>query len=225
MTTIAQQQHVERLLLDIADIDRRAAAAAEGLDEETFLRPRPPERPGQPPGWSIGQLLEHLCVANDSYLERIRALVRPDAPRAAPGATWKPTLLGGLLIRSLAGERPLPAPRIWRVGPRVRPDVVAEFMRRERELVDLLRAGAELDWRRLRTSSPVSPLIRLDLGDCYTILVVHARRHVGQMERLRARLERDARAADAPTSDAPTSDARTTRPSSRETETSPPPAA
>jgi hypothetical protein len=50
-----------------------------------------------------------------------------------------------------------------------------------------VRRAATLDWRRTRTTSPISPLIRLNLGDCFTILVVHAQRHLGQIDRLRGR--------------------------------------
>jgi hypothetical protein len=34
-------------------------------------------------------------------------------------------------------------------------------------------------------SSPVSPLIRLNLGDAFRVLVVHCHRHLGQVERTR----------------------------------------
>jgi hypothetical protein len=33
-------------------------------------------------------------------------------------------------------------------------------------------------------SSPVMPLLRMNLGDALTLLVVHAERHAGQIERV-----------------------------------------
>ena len=48
-----------------------------------------------------------------------------------------------------------------------------------------LRAAAGLDWRAVRLSSPVSRFIRLNLGDAFVILVVHAQRHLGQITRIR----------------------------------------
>jgi hypothetical protein len=38
-----------------------------------------------------------------------------------------------------------------------------------------------------RLSSPASRLIRMNLGDAFRILVVHGRRHLGQIERVLAR--------------------------------------
>jgi hypothetical protein len=62
---------------------------------------------------------------------------------------------------------------------------VNAFIQRQATLTYLLRASAALHWNRVRTTSPVNPLIRLNLGDAFQILIVHAQRHVGQMAQLR----------------------------------------
>ena len=51
-------------------------------------------------------------------------------------------------------------------------------------MVALARDSAGIDWRRTRLASPASPLIRLNLGDAFLVLAVHARRHLGQVERV-----------------------------------------
>ena len=52
-------------------------------------------------------------------------------------------------------------------------------------LDQLLDDATGFDWRRLRMSSPVVSLpIRFNLGDVFSILVVHAERHARQMERV-----------------------------------------
>lgn len=155
-------------------------AALEGMSEES-LGWTPPDG-----GWSVGQVLEHLCLAHDSYAERVRALVARGEPVAPPAAEWKPTLIGGMLVRSFRSPRRLPAPRIYRVGPLTRPRVTAELRARQRDLDVLLAAAAPLHWVRLHTSSPVSSLVRVNLGDCFRILVEHAARHMHQIARVRA---------------------------------------
>jgi hypothetical protein len=50
----------------------------------------------------------------------------------------------------------------------------------------LIERARPLEWRRLRIASPLSRLIRLNLGDCFMVGVAHARRHLGQIERIRA---------------------------------------
>jgi uncharacterized damage-inducible protein DinB len=183
-TAINQREHLDQLLRDSAEIDARAEALAARLGPGQ-LNWSPPEG-----GWGVGQVFEHLCVANDSYLERFEAiLARPDAPRATEASAWRPSVMGGMLARALSprSTRKTRAPKRYRVGGTPRPNVVGEFLRRQRDLEAYMRRAAPLDWRRTRTTSPISPLIRLNLGDCFTILVVHAQRHMGQIERLLGR--------------------------------------
>lgn len=179
---VEQERHRAALRTQIQDTARRVRALAGRMDDSR-LHWYPPGG-----GWSMGQVLEHLCVSDEDYLVRLRDLVaRPDAPRAAPGAEWRPSLMGRFLVSSLERPRKLPAPRRWIPPLMPRPDVLEAYLARQDELLGLLDRGGALDWRRVRTSSPVSPLIRLNLGDCFTLLAVHGRRHLGQMERLAAR--------------------------------------
>lgn len=181
-TRLLQEEHASRLLRDAAAVDERLGALDGSLDAPR-LAAREPRG-----GWTVGQVLEHLCIAHDSYLVRIRPLVaRGEAPRAARDARWRPTFMGGLLIRSLdprTGHRRLPAPRSYRPPAEPRPAVLPELLRRQGELRMLIAAGARLEWQSVRLRSPISPLIRLNLGDAYTILVVHAQRHLAQVERI-----------------------------------------
>jgi hypothetical protein len=51
-----------------------------------------------------------------------------------------------------------------------------------------MEEAASLDWRGLRIPPPVVPallqtVLRINLGDVFTIAVVHVKRHTGQIER------------------------------------------
>jgi hypothetical protein len=135
-------------------------------------------------GWSVGQVLEHLVVANGLYLELCEALVARGTP--VPGAAWKPTLLGGLLARTMAPEakRKLPAPKVFRPGPAARADVLAAFTAMQERLATLIDRAATLDWRRLKGPSPVTSLVRVNLGDAFQVLVNHNNRHLNQARRI-----------------------------------------
>lgn len=148
------------------------------------LRWRPPDG-----GWSIAEVLEHLCIAYDAYIPLLRESIdSPNARRADEDAPWSATLAGGMLVRSFASDRRLPAPKIFRPGPEPRPDVLDEFLARERELGERLTSARTVDLRGVKMSSPVSRLVRINVGDALGILVQHARRHLGQMVRVRARV-------------------------------------
>jgi len=64
--------------------------------------------------------------------------------------------------------------------------VLEAFLHGRRELVELVDVAAGVDLRRGGLSSPVSRLIRLNLADCFAIIIVHEQGHLGQLERIRA---------------------------------------
>ena len=176
---IPQHELATTLVRDMHAIDARADAVARAAGSAAFAR-KPVSG-----GWSAAQIFEHLCVANDSYLVVIRKLLTGPAPNVAanPRAmVWRPSLVGGILARSMVSPRKLPAPKQWQPAPEPRDNVIAEFLARQREIVQLIERSAPYEWRRVRLASPVSAFIRMNLGDAFTIMVRHAERHLGQIE-------------------------------------------
>ena len=140
-------------------------------------------------GWGIAQVLEHLVVAADSYLDVMRpAITKAPKTSSAAESEWRGKLGGRLLVWSLRNPRKLPAPKVYQVGPVARANVFAEFLSRQSAVGDLFQATREVEWRRVTLLSPVSSLLRLNLGDAFGILVSHTTRHLGQMERIRGRV-------------------------------------
>ena len=157
----------------------RIRAAVSSIAPEVLLRTPPAG------GWSIGEVLEHLIISADSYLDALRRTTRENAgSRADVTATWKPSIMGGMLTESLRNPRRLPAPGIYKPGPTPRAGVLDEFLRRQEEVSRLIVDAGNLDWRRVRMRSPVLPIIRMNLGDALTVPVVHAERHAAQIERV-----------------------------------------
>ena len=158
----------------------RIASLTRPLDPERLVR-RPPNG-----GWSVGHVLEHLCVTSELYEPPIRTQLRsarPDA--AAPLRPWKPTLVGRFTVNMF--ERPVRMRAPKRMVPAVAPrgGVVESFLAHQRTVAQLIDDASGFDWRRLRMSSPVVSLpVRFNLGDVFSILVVHAERHARQMERV-----------------------------------------
>jgi hypothetical protein len=91
-----------------------------------------------------------------------------------------------MMVKSFLSDRKLPAPKIFRPPPQARPAVLTEFVNRERDLLRRIEAARRIDLRRTKIPSPVTRLVRINLGDAFGVLVHHARRHLGQMERVRA---------------------------------------
>lgn len=183
MKLLDQAEYVDGLARMTRETDARVAVLVQALSDRQ-LRWRPPGG-----GWSIGDVLEHLCVVHDSYARVMRPLIdAPNVRRVADGGQWGPTLIGGMMVKSFRSDRKLPAPKLFRPAPEPRANVLEEFLARERELQDELERARHLDLRTTKLASPVSRLVRINLGDALGILVEHARRHLGQMERVRGRV-------------------------------------
>ena len=175
----SQTEHARHLIASMHALDARASELQHAGDTSA-LDWQPPEG-----GWSAGQVFEHLCVANDSYLvllRRVLGTVSATSRGDVTGRVWRPSFAGRLLARSMESPRKLRAPKMYRPASAPRPNVIAEFLTRQREIEQLIESSIAHDWRRLRLASPVSRLIRMNVGDAFTVLVRHAERHFRQID-------------------------------------------
>ena len=172
----------------------RAEAIATRERIAAMTRPLDPARLAEhpePTGWSVGEVLEHLLVADERYEAPLTAMLRSarrDA--AAPAREWTPSFIGGLIASSLLKPRKLKSPKVFRPGPTPRNGAVEALVSREIRFVQAMDDAANLDWRALRIASPALPrwAPKMNLGDGFRIHVVHLTRHARQIERLVAQL-------------------------------------
>src|SRR5436305_9016717 len=73
----------------------------------------------EPNGWSVAQVLEHLCLANEKYERPMAQLLsRTRADAAAATREWKSSFIGGMIASSLLKPKPIKrGPRSFRPGP------------------------------------------------------------------------------------------------------------
>jgi len=145
----------------------------------------------EPKGWSIGQVLEHLCVADGRYeapLAHLLATAKKDP--AAQDREWKSSFIGGMIAESMLKPRKLKARKVFEPGPTPRNGVVEALISREMNFVAAMDESQQYDWRALRISSPALPpwAPKMNLGDAFRIHVVHLTRHSHQIERLVGKL-------------------------------------
>jgi hypothetical protein len=159
-----------------------------------LVRPLDPAKVNEhpePTGWSVGQVLEHLCLADELYDAPFNALLRRSRQDAgAPAREWKPSFIGGLIAGALLRPRKMKGPKVFRPGPTPRNGVVETLLARELNFVQAMDDAASFDWRALRIGSPALPrwAPKMNLGDGFRIHVVHVTRHSHQVERIVARL-------------------------------------
>jgi hypothetical protein len=145
----------------------------------------------EPEGWSVAQVLEHLCVADELAVPLVDAVLRGAGPDAGAAARdWKPSFVGGLIAASLLKPKPLSGPKVFRPGPTPRNGVVEEFLAREMNFANTMDVAAPFDWRALRVRSAALPkwAPKTNLGDSFRIHVIHVSRHAKQIERVAGKL-------------------------------------
>lgn len=139
--------------------------------------------------WSIAQCLDHLVVSGGLYNDKMRPLIdrlKNETAANAPISPYKPTIGGRLLIWVVSpGSRSVSGPRLFRPKLEPQPDVVGEFLKSQETFAALLRAADGLDLSRHKLTSPAAKLLRMNLGDCFTVLVLHTKRHLAQAKRVR----------------------------------------
>lgn len=182
---VSAQEELRRELLDgFEQLNRRLAEVGETV---------PPQLLGAHPaggGWSIGQILEHICLAGLSYLPAIdRLLAQPGkAPYQSGG--WRPTIAGRLLRYSLESSRRLPAPVPLRPGATPRPEVLTVALELHADICQRIGRAERSEWRKLTLSSPFAWFIRMNLGDAFLVLLRHGERHTAQIERVATEIRR-----------------------------------
>ena len=141
----------------------------------------------EPNGWSVADVLEHLCVADELSEKPTADLLRASRPdAAAPTREWKSSFIGGMIAGSLLKPSKLKSAKVMQPGPTPRNGIVEEFLARELKFVDAMDNAASFDWRALRINSPALPgwAPKINLGDGFRIHVVHVTRHSHQVERV-----------------------------------------
>jgi hypothetical protein len=161
--------------------DARASALAKTLTSmQLNWKPRPDV-------WSIGQCLEHLCVANEVYLPPISDALQGRDP--APVQEIRPGWLGRWFIRNYiepsSETKRARAPKKIAPGTRIESSILERFLRSNEAARDVVRGAALYDVNRIRFKNPFIPALRFSVGTGLEVLAAHERRHLLQAARVR----------------------------------------
>ena len=146
----------------------------------------------EPKGWSVAEVIEHLCVSEEAYSDQFKATVRAARPDAGAAArVWHPTFLGKMIAGSLEKPRPLKAPKMFQPSNTPRNGAAEALLSMEHAFVKSIDDAASLDWNKVKMGTPVFPdwmPKMMNLGDAFRIHVVHVSRHARQIARLAGKI-------------------------------------
>lgn len=168
-------------LRDQTEEIRNTVSSWERLPESTLL-----SQP-EPGSWSPVQCLDHLNGYGDFYLPHLEsALSAPTGNAREFHSGW----LGNYFANSMEPKpdgRPKSKMKAFaRHVPPPQPDaqaVVAEFLRQQARLLELIDRARTADLNARRTPLSIASWLKLKTGDVLRFLVAHNRRHLAQAER------------------------------------------
>lgn len=141
--------------------------------------------------WSVAQCIEHLLLAFQGYLTGLdHVIARAKAENNQATKPFQITFMGKLMVFAVN-----PSVKMWvPAPPKFKPEkrkvfnheVLHQFNSTIQRLHEQLEASKNFDWNKYKITSPVSPLIRLSVGDTYEVLTLHSLRHLKQAQRVMA---------------------------------------
>ncbi|MGN7866317.1 DinB family protein [Chryseobacterium sp. 22458] len=136
--------------------------------------------------WSILECLEHLNRYGDFYIPEIKDKIT--ASDTTPQPFFKPGMLGNYFAKSMLPKEKLNKMKTLKamnpIHSQLNKEVVEEFIRQQKQLLELLEKAGNVDLQKIKTGISISKLIRLKLGDTFRFVIYHNERHVVQAKRV-----------------------------------------
>jgi hypothetical protein len=171
-----------RLISELDAADARATSLAQELSREQLnWKPHPAK-------WSIGQCLDHLRVANETYCRAMANALEDQPPSIVEEIT--PGWFGRWFIRKFIEPSHKTtrgrAPKKTKPAPEVDSSVLDRYLASNKNARELIDRAGNYDVNHIRFTNPYIPVIRFTLGTGFEVLSAHQRRHLLQAERVKS---------------------------------------
>ena len=134
--------------------------------------------------WSIGQCLDHIITLNRTYFPLFEKIIQGEyRPSLWQRVPVFPSLFGVMIIKATQPEskkKYKTFPVFEPSGTMVNASISQDFIAHQLELTDYLKQFIQIEHQNIIISSPASKWIIYRLGDCFTLLTVHEKRHLKQ---------------------------------------------
>lgn len=170
------------LLGDLTSRTRQHIAIAEELQKRSYtdLMQRP-----KPGSWNVLECLEHLNLYGDFYLPEIQKQIRES--EHPPKEQFKSGLLGNYFAASMLPKEKLNRMKTFSdkdpIDSDLDAEVIAEFLRQQEQMLELLRAAEKVDLGKTKVSTSISKFVKLKLGDAFRVVIYHNQRHLEQAQK------------------------------------------
>jgi len=145
-----------------------------------------------PESWSAGECISHIVKSNDLYLNKIENILSSFSSSQEKDFLYKQSFMGKLIVKGVdpAYVRKSKTFKVFFPdASEIHKDIIDEYVQSSKRFIELVGRMRNLDLKRIKLSSPVNKLIRLNLGDPLIIIPKHDERHLNQAERVMSQKE------------------------------------
>lgn len=139
--------------------------------------------------WSIGECVEHLKLASAGYYPGIKAGVEKAIKEGKTvQRPFTRNLVGKVLHWAVDPQSrwPIPSPGKFKpTASQYRKENLKHYLAQLALLKGYIEQSTALPLDEIKVTSPITSLIKMQLGDVYEMLIRHCRRHIQQMEKVR----------------------------------------
>ena len=140
-----------------------------------------------PDSWSVGECISHLVISNNLYLNKIEKILNSYPSSQEKEFPYKQSFFGKLIAKGVdpAYVRKSKTFKVFfPVASEIHKDIIDDYVKPSKKFIELAGRMRNLDLKRIKLSSPVDKLIRLNLGDALIIIPKHDERHLNQAEKV-----------------------------------------
>lgn len=138
--------------------------------------------------WSAAQCLKHWLLASEKYITQLKKVIEKGKEKnKLASRPYQKSFSGRLMIFAVdpSIKIPIPSPKAFQPIKSQLYDttIVSQFTTTLQELTFLIKESENLDWNHLKITSPITSLMKLNIGDVFETLTLHALRHLKQAQK------------------------------------------
>ncbi|SMG07545.1 DinB superfamily protein [Marivirga sericea] len=175
------------VIKDLQEIEETTRNEFQNLGEEELVWKPAPEK------WSVAECLQHIIIANSIYIKDIeQRLQKAEVKTIEYPITF--SITGKLFLYAVDPKYKwkVPAPKIFKPtnGNKVEngEKTVEYFLKLQQEIIATARKACAYDHQHVHTYSPLSKLLKFNVGEQLYIMMRHTKRHINQAKRVKNQL-------------------------------------
>ena len=176
------------VIKDLKEIEETTKNEFQNLSEENLIWKPAADK------WSVAECLQHIIIANSIYIKDIeQRLQKAELKTIEYPISF--SITGKLFLYAVDPKYTwkVPAPQIFKpvrenkVESGIR--TVQEFLRLQEEIMAIAVKACAYDHQHVHTYSPLSKLLKFNVGEQLYIMMRHTKSHINQALRVKDKLE------------------------------------